>query len=468
MTRVPGDIEREAVRIASRSSHRPGSRPLRHRNMRIIAGLSLAVFGLALPAAAQVATPPPGGEELVDRVVAVVGDTVLLLSDVQAELQNLEASGQTLPTDPAARDRIAQEIIETRVNDLVLLEAAQDAGITVTDEQVRAAVESDLTAVRRRFNDSELALQQALAQSGLTLDQYRQQLTEQHRSQQMIESFMGMRLRSRARPLVSEEQIRAFFEAQREALGTRPATVTLRQAVIAPQPSDSARQAARLEAEQVLRELGEGADFEVLARRFSDDVGTREHGGDLGWFRAGRMVPEFERAAFALRPGQTSGIVETDFGFHIIRVDRVRGPERQARHILIRPELTEADAVVARARADSVLEAVRGGADLVSLARRYDTPAGEIELERIPLDRLPPVYASAVGSAAAGDLVGPIEIEGPLGSSWSVIRVVARAESGAYTLDDVREQIRERLQQQAMVEQLVQELRSEVYVAVLP
>lgn len=435
--------------------------------MRIIGVVSLAICALAAPLAAQDTPAAAGGAELVDRVVAVVGDTVILLSDVQAELQNLEASGEALPSDPAARDRVAQEILENRVNDLILLEAAQDAGITISEDEVQRLVEADLTAVRRRFNDSEVALQQALAQSGITLEQYRQQLTEQHRSQQLIESFMGMRLRNRARPLVSEDQIRAFFEAQRANLGTRPATVSLRQAIIAPQPSDSAKQAARREAEQVLRELSEGADFEVLARRFSDDPGTREHGGDLGWFRAGRMVPAFERTAFALRPGQTSGIVETDFGFHIIRVDRVRGPERQARHILIRPELTEADIAAARTRADSVMAAAAAGASLVTLARQYGTPVDETELERIPLDRLPPSYAAALEGASAGELVGPIEIEGPLGSSWAVVRVVSRTESGQYTLDDVREQIRQRLQQQVMVEQLVEELRGEIYVAVM-
>jgi peptidyl-prolyl cis-trans isomerase SurA len=434
--------------------------------MRIIGVLSLSMLAIAAPVAAQGITPAGGGAELVDRVVAVVGDTVILLSDVQAEIQNLEASGQQLPADPAGRDRIAQEVLQTRINDMILLEAAQEAGITVSEQEVQSLVEQDLVAVRRRFNDSELALQQALAQSGITLEQYRQQLTEQHRSQQLIESFMSVRLRSRARPLVSEDQIRDFFEAQRANLGTRPASVSLRQAIIAPKPSDSARAAARLEAEQVARELAEGGDFEVLARRFSDDPGTLEHGGDLGWFRAGRMVPAFERAAFALRPGQTSGIVETDFGFHIIRVDRVRGPERQARHILIRPELSEADVAAARTRADSVMAAVREGASLSALARQYGTPPDEAEIERVPMDRLPPAYATALASTAAGELVGPIEIEGPLGSSWAVVRVQNRSEAGDYTLDDVREQIRERLQQQVMVEQLVEELRGEIYVAV--
>lgn len=433
--------------------------------MRTIGLLSAAALLYAGPLAAQ--QPASGGApELVDRVVAVVGDTVLLLSDVQAELQNLQASGQALPSDPAALEQIAREIMEARVNDLILLEAASDAGIEVSDAEVERLVEQDVRAVRQRFDGSEIALQQALARSGLTLEQYRQQLREQHRNRQVIESFMATRLRNRALPLVSEEQIREVFETQRANLGTRPATLSLRQAIVTPAASDSAHAEARREAEQVLKELADGGDFEVLARRFSDDPGTREHGGDLGWFRAGRMVPEFERVAFALRPGQTSGIVKTDFGYHIIRLEKVRGPERQARHILIRPEIAPADVERARTRADSIATAVREGANLVALARETGTPASEIEISRIPLDRLPPQYEDALRGAAAGDVVGPLELEEPTGSRWAVVRIVERQEAGEYTLDDVREQIRERLQQQQMIRDLVEDLRREMYVAV--
>src|SRR5690606_7857965 len=140
-------------------------------------------------------------------------------------------------------------------------------------------------------------------------------------------------------PPVTEDEVRAYFEAQKEMLGRRPASLTFEQVVVAPRPSDSARTAARERALEILRELREGADFAALARRHSNDPGTREQGGDLGWFRRGDMVPQFDSAAFALRPGELSGVVESAFGFHIIRVDRVRGAERQARHILIRPAL---------------------------------------------------------------------------------------------------------------------------------
>src|SRR4030095_2016686 len=88
---------------------------------------------------------------------------------------------------------------------------------------------------------------------------------------------------------------------------------------------------ARAKAEDILKRLKAGEDFVALAKQYSTDPGSKENGGDLGWFGRGRMVPEFEKAAFALQPGQRSEVVESPFGFHIIRVDERRtGDPQQA------------------------------------------------------------------------------------------------------------------------------------------
>jgi len=413
-------------------------------------------------------TPPDttDGRELVDRVVAVVGDTVLLLSDVQEELSQMAAAGQ-LPNDPAARDAAAEEVFERKIDDLVLVSAAIEAGITVPDDRVNEQVDQQIRQVEQRFG-SAAAFNNALASSGLSREQYRQVLVNQTRDQVLVQEFLRTRLANRARPVIDEEDIREFFETQRESLGERPATVSFEQVVVSPAPSPEARAAAIAEAEQVLRELTEGGDFEVLARRFSDDPGSAEHGGDLGWFRPGRMTPEFERVAYSLRPGQTSGIVETEFGFHIIRVERQRGAERQARHILIQPEITDDDVQRARERADSVAQAIRDGARVSTLADRYNAPEYPGSVSRAALERLFPGYAEAFESAEPGTVIGPFEIQDPRGDArWVVARLTEKTEAGAYTLDDVRDQIRQRLEQAAMVEELLVELRDQVYVETL-
>lgn len=423
-----------------------------------------ALVGLlfALPAAAQ--TPFASGEQVVDRVVAVVGDTALLLSDVQTELQQMRASGAGFPDDPAEQERLFRQVLEQRVNDLVLLEAARAAGVVVRDEEVNQMVEEDVQTVRQRFG-SDAAFEAALAEAGLTERSFRQTREESYRNRLVTERFVQSRLSRAPRPPVTEEAIRAAFEAQSAQLGSRPATVSFRQAIVEPQPTDSARKAALAQAEDVLRQLREGGDFAALAKRYSDDPGSREHGGDLGWFRTGRMVPAFERVAFALPAGAVSGVVETEFGYHIIRVEKTRGPERQARHILIRPEITEADVARARARADSLAAAARGGARLPAPARTG--PTGDpAEVTRVALENLPPSYSGPLREAGTGDVVGPFEIEGQSVPRFAVVRITDARQPGPYTLDEVRERIRERLQEREMVEQLVQDLRHTVFVHV--
>src|SRR5690606_33047476 len=125
-------------------------------------------------------------------------------------------------------------------------------------------------------------------------------------------------------PPIEEAEIRAFYEQERVNFGQRPAALAFRQVVLVPEPSGAAMEAAVAEAERVLALLGEGEDFADLARRFSDDAGSAPRGGEVGWVRQGTRVQEFEEAVFRLQRGQTSDVVRTPYGAHIIRVDRIR------------------------------------------------------------------------------------------------------------------------------------------------
>ncbi|HEX5724310.1 MAG TPA: peptidylprolyl isomerase [Longimicrobiaceae bacterium] len=420
----------------------------------------------ALPAAAQPGTPPQQGEEVLDRVVAVVGDTVLLMSDVRVEIERLQAQGQQIPTDPVERGRLVQEIVNQRVDELVLLQAARAAGIPIESSDVDPLVDQQIQQVQQRFG-SEQALRDALARSGRSLEEYRQSLVLETTAATLLQRYAQRELEKRALPHVSDEELRAFFEANRTRFGTRPANVSFQQAVIQPHPSDSAKATARRRAEEVLAELRAGGDFEVLARRYSDDP-SKERGGDLGWFREGQMVRPFEQAVYAMRPGQVSPVVETEYGYHIIRLEKIRGPERQARHILIRPVLTDADVARARASADSVARAAQGGAALPELAERYGTPADQRVSRHVPLTQLPPAYAAALQTAVANQVVGPFEVTGgPNGTAFVVARLTDRQAEGPVELADVEERIRERLQQEKVMAELVAELRRVTHVRIL-
>ena len=171
------------------------------------------------------------------------------------------------------------------------------------------------------------------------------------------------------------------------------------------------------------------------------------------------MVRPFEQMAWALRPGDVSPVVQTEFGYHIIKLEKVRGAERQARHILIRPEVTEADIARARQRADSIATAVRGGGNIAEMAARTGTLPEQRHLRDVLPERLPTEYTAGLGDAAAGTVVGPFQVVEAGNPRFVVAKITERRPGGEYTLADVREQVRDRIVQGKQVERLLAELR---------
>ena len=420
----------------------------------------LPVLALALAPAVARAQEAPA--ELVDRVAAVVGDSVLLVSDVLAEVERLRASGVPVPAEEGALAEFRRVQMESLINELLILQAAERDSIFILEEDVQAQVDAQVAQLERQFGGRP-GLEAAMAREGLTLEEYRSTMTAALRRNQVRRQYMAILQRDRRPPPVNDAEIEAFFEENAGQLGMRPATIEFRQVVVAPQPSDSARAAAIREAREVLDQLAAGGDFSLLARRHSDDPATRERGGELGWFRRGRFVPEFEAVAFALRPGDISQIVETTFGFHIIKVDKARGPERQVRHILIRPEITAEDEARTASRADEVAAALRGGAALDSLVDAVHDESEESRVGPAILDSLPAPYDGALAGAEGGATVGPFEIPG---GKFAVVRVLSSRPAGPYSPEDraVRDQIRALLQQDKLLEEVLADLRRRTYI----
>jgi peptidyl-prolyl cis-trans isomerase SurA len=182
------------------------------------------------------------------------------------------------------------------------------------------------------------------------------------------------------------------------------------------------------------------------------------------------MVPEFDRMMFALNPGALSPVVETTFGFHIIRVDRVQPAEVKARHILIRPMVDSSDERRARQLADSVAAAWRTGGSYDSLSAKFHDEAGgeDRTIPEYPRSELPEAYRNALEGAGLNAIVGPFPIPDVQGGT--VKQVVAQVtfldEAGEYTLPEMRERIREQLAQERSMRRLIDALKKQTYVAV--
>jgi peptidyl-prolyl cis-trans isomerase SurA len=417
----------------------------------------------AAPAAATQRVP-------LDQVVGVVGAHPITWYDLQERINMMRQEGRQIPSDSAGFLELARTVLNQMIDEEVLVQKAKELKVEVPDADLANSVDRQFKQVRERFS-SESEFRTQLQRAGLgSPEEYRRFLTEQLRRDELQRRVID-KLRQDGKLVqvtVSDAEVSEAFERNKGRLPRKEPTVTFRQIVMATQPSPSAKAAARAKAESLLAELKRGGDFESIAKRESMDP-SKDVGGDLGWARRGQMVPAFEWWLFTLPPGQMSPVVETPFGFHIIRVDRAQPGEVKSRHILIRPTIDSSDIARGRAQADSVAAAWRRGASFDSLAKLHHDYASKEEtslLTPFPRPQLPESYQQALRDAKVGQVV-VFPIPGPTGAPKSVVlQLQSAAEGGEFTLADMRERIRDQLRQENSIRRLLDSLRRQTYVSV--
>ncbi len=427
-------------------------------------------------ASAFVAAPPLDAQEeqyqVIDGVIAVVGSTPIAKSSIEEQLQMLRLQNPKLPTDSATLNELRRLILDTLIIEELLIQAAErDTMIFVVEEDVESRADDQLRTIRDAFV-SELDFQREIRRAGFgTGDEYRLWLARGIRRQMLQEQLLQtLKANGTIRPIPpTENELRDVFEIaveqQRRSGQLRPPLVSFRQVVVRPEADLVSLAVARTRADSVLARARAGEDFAALAVQFSDDSGSAQQGGDLGWFRRGsNLARQFERAAFALRPGQISNLVRTSFGFHIIQVRRSEPAEVQVRHILIAPEITEQSRQMARARADTVAQLLRDGVTLDSVLRTYHHPESESFIERVEEGKLPPVYREAIDGAQQGDVLGPITIPAAATEQYAVLLFKELLAAGEYTFEEMRDNLRYRIADENGVAQYVAELRKATYI----
>ena len=446
-----------------------------------LAAAALAV-ALSAPAIAQSGQPQPpaaapraasdSGSLQVDRIAAVVGDRPILWTEVMEEINERRSRGLQLPTGDSAQMALARTVIQEMIDEEVIVQRAlRDTSVHVSDLEVQSAAETQMKRVRSQFK-SDVEFATALRGGGFgTPEEYKRWMNDRARRNALQEKlFAKLRQEGKIVPVpVTEQDVNEAFEKAKGNLPQRPATVTFRQLVVPARASERAKAAAKAKADSLVVELRRGGDFEQIAKRESMDPASKELGGDLGWNRRGSMVAEFERWMFALAPGQTSPVVETTFGYHIIRVDRVQPGEVKARHILIRPHIDSADIAAAKLRADSVLVLWQGGANFDTLAARFHDPEEEKgSLQPFDRTQLPESYRTAFEGKGTGAFIAPFAIDDPArGAKKYVVAQILKADDGGdYTISDFRNQIRDQLAQERGMRRVIDQLRREVYISV--
>ena len=250
--------------------------------------------------------PKPVPAQLPDVLARVNGEAITKV-EFDRLIKNMEMqAGRTVPAE--RRDEILRGALDQLVTRTLLAQETKTRNITVTDAELDDLVKQ----VRTQFPD-EKAFEKALADRGVTV----QRLRDDARIDMSIQKMMDAEIASL--PAATDAQVREFYDKNPDKF-QQPESVRASHILIrADQNADDAtKKKARAEAEAILTKAKGGADFAALAKQHSAD-GSSEQGGDLGFFPKGQMVPAFDQAVFALKDGEISDIVTTQFGFHIIK-----------------------------------------------------------------------------------------------------------------------------------------------------
>jgi len=432
----------------------------------VIAVLVAPLF--ALGGVRRAAAQSTARDRPVDRIMAIVGTTPILASQVEEQLVLAQSQGAKVPEDSAGREAARRQVLSQMADEELLVQQAErDTTIKVTEQEVQDAVEQTVQNVRKQFASIPEFQTQLRAAGFVSEEEWRRWLADQQRrailQQRLIE---GLKQRGKLKPISpTDAEMREFWESSRAQQPKRPAAISFRQIVIVPKADPDANARALHLSDSLVAALRRGAVFGDVARKFSADSASREQGGELGWFRRGVMVKEFEDVAFHLRPGAISDVVGTEFGYHIIQVERAQPAEILARHVLIQAKLSPAQIALAKRAADSVHDALAQGASFDSLARRYADPNEPKLADALPASQLPPDYETAIGSDTVPGLKPVFEVgAGTARPRFVVFELLKRLPEGELNFDEVKDRIRDGLGQQLAIKHYLDLLRRTTYV----
>lgn len=365
---------------------------------------AVALAAVALSASAQKYS---GG--VIDKTIAVVGNEVILISDLEEEVEMMRAYG--MMSDKKGRCEVLEEMMASK---LFLMQARLDS-LTINNDMVESELSNRMDMLKTNLGGEDEVAKQFGKPIYKLRQEWRKAIEDQNLTQQMQQQIAS------DVPELTPYDVQQYVDAADPAdLPMVPIKYQLSQICIYPD-----REAANLAVKERLLTIREriinGERFSTLARLYSQDPGSARKGGELGMASKSIFWPAFSDAAMSLKPGVVSQIVETPDGFHIIEVLEKKGDMFNARHILLKPEYTSEDREKAFGVLDSLKTELANEAITFDLAARFysedlptrtnggqmaDPNTGSSYFE---IDQLKPQDYAAIKNLKEGEISEPVE-----------------------------------------------------------
>lgn len=288
--------------------------------------------------------------KVIDNIVAIVGKNIVLRSDIQKSILQLEAQGENISNIPNFKCFVFERLL---FEVLLETETVKDTTIIVSNEEIESHVEQRIETIKNQLG----SIEKMEEFYGLKEDDIRLQAFETIKMQ-LIAQKVQQKIISKID--VTPSEVKSYFDnIDKDKIVDIDEEYEIAQLIIHPKLSESSKEVVINKLNQIRDEILEGANFRTKAVLYSEDPGSSSKGGEYKGVKRGTFVKEFESVAFNLEEGEISKPVETEFGFHIIQLIKKRGDELDLRHILIVPRYNEEEIEEARKKIDSIRTLVK-------------------------------------------------------------------------------------------------------------
>ncbi len=288
-------------------------------------------------------------QKVVDRVDAIVGNEIILTSDIETQYQQYLAQGYT------NRGEIRCQIIEDLLYQKLLLNQAKIDSLEVSELEIEGELEKRIRYFVAQVGSKE-KLEEFYGKSIIEIKaEFQDLINEQLLSQRMQSAIT-------ADVQLTPAEVKIYFNnLPKDSLPIIEAEVELAQIVIKPSISEKEKDRIKQKLSKIKERIENGEDFKVLATLYSDDPGSANNGGELGFVERGDLVPAFEVAAYKLKGDEISSIIESKYGYHIIQLIERRGEQINVRHILLKPKVTSTQLMAAKSEIEGVAKQITDG-----------------------------------------------------------------------------------------------------------
>ncbi len=409
---------------------------------------------------AQVQSPEEG--DMLDKIVAVVGNEVIMQSEVKTQILMMAQQNPSIDLeDKKLYDMILDELIAQK---LLITKAIEDS-VVVTDDEVEQRWEYFLQSVIAQYG-SEKRVEQVYQMSiGSIKNDYSEQIRKSLLAQKLSQQkFMDVK--------VTPREVEEFYNSFKDSLPEVPTKIEVSHIVKNVTASNSAKEDALQFAKAIRDSILSGeVTFEDMAKRHSDDPGTREEGGDLGWFDKGKLVPEFEKAAFQLQEGQVSLPVETPFGYHLIQTIEKKSDAINTRHILIKLDESTDDRDATIKFLQNLKAEIVAGKNFADMAKQFsddkDTRGFGGLIGAISIEDLPPNLSSTINNMKVGEISEPAPyVADPSKQAYHIVLKKSVIDAHKPNLEQDFKELEQRAKikkQMEMQAKWLEELKKEIY-----